>query len=34
MSCFPTAIETTDAGSFVFYGMADARIGAARLDRA
>jgi len=30
---FPTTIETTDAGTFVFYGMADARIGVARLDR-
>lgn len=30
---FPTAIEKTDAGTFVFYGMADARIGVARLDR-
>ena len=30
---FPTAIEETSAGTFVFYGMADARIGVARLDR-
>ena len=31
---FPTAIETIDGASYVFYGMADTRIGAARLDRA
>ena len=30
---FPTCIEETPAGTFVFYGMADARIGVARLDR-
>ena len=30
---FPTSIEETSAGTFVFYGMADARIGVARLDR-
>ena len=30
---FPTCIEETSAGAFVFYGMADARIGVARLDR-
>ena len=30
---FPTCIEETSAGTFVFYGMADARIGVARLDR-
>ena len=30
---FPTCIEDTAAGTFVFYGMADARIGVARLDR-
>jgi predicted GH43/DUF377 family glycosyl hydrolase len=30
---FPTAIEEVDAQRFVFYGMADARIGVARLDR-
>ena len=30
---FPTAIETIDEQTFVFYGMADARIGVARLDR-
>lgn len=30
---FPTAIETIDQQNFVFYGMADARIGVARLDR-
>lgn len=29
---FPTATGRTDAGTFVFYGMADARIGVARLD--
>ncbi len=28
---FPTAIESTAAGTFVFYGMADSRIGVARL---
>jgi predicted GH43/DUF377 family glycosyl hydrolase len=31
---FPTAIEEVDGVRFVFYGMADARIGVARLDRA
>lgn len=30
---FPTAIEKIDDGCFVFYGMADSRIGVARLDR-
>lgn len=30
---FPTAIEDVDGVSYVFYGMADARIGVARLDR-
>ena len=30
---FPTCVEETSAGTFVFYGMADARIGVARLDR-
>ena len=30
---FPTAVETVGDQSFVFYGMADARIGVARLDR-
>jgi predicted GH43/DUF377 family glycosyl hydrolase len=30
---FQTCIEETPAGTFVFYGMADARIGVARLDR-
>ncbi|BBH68470.1 hypothetical protein ACTI_51550 [Actinoplanes sp. OR16] len=30
---FPTCAEETTAGTFVFYGMADARIGVARLDR-
>jgi len=30
---FPTCTEETAAGTFVFYGMADARIGVARLDR-
>ena len=30
---FPTAIEEVDGRHFVFYGMADARIGVARLDR-
>ena len=30
---FPTCTEETSAGTFVFYGMADARIGVARLDR-
>jgi beta-1,2-mannobiose phosphorylase / 1,2-beta-oligomannan phosphorylase len=29
---FPTAIAETEAGTFVFYGMADSRIGVARLD--
>jgi len=31
---FPTAIEEVDGVPFVFYGMADSRIGVARLDRA
>jgi len=30
---FPTAIEEIDGERFVFYGMADSRIGVARLDR-
>jgi len=30
---FPTAIEEVDGRLFVFYGMADAKIGVARLDR-
>lgn len=30
---FPTAIESIDGVQFVFYGMADAKIGVARLDR-
>ncbi|WP_448062695.1 glycoside hydrolase family 130 protein [Cellulomonas hominis] len=30
---FPTAIEEIDGQQFVFYGMADAKIGVARLDR-
>jgi beta-1,2-mannobiose phosphorylase / 1,2-beta-oligomannan phosphorylase len=30
---FPTCIEETSAGTFLFYGMADTRIGVARLDR-
>ncbi len=30
---FPTAIEEVDGVRFVFYGMADSRIGVARLDR-
>lgn len=30
---FPTAIEEIDGQRFVFYGMADAKIGVARLDR-
>jgi beta-1,2-mannobiose phosphorylase / 1,2-beta-oligomannan phosphorylase len=30
---FPTCIEETSAGAFVFYGMADMRIGVAHLDR-
>jgi predicted GH43/DUF377 family glycosyl hydrolase len=30
---FPTAIEDIDGQQFVFYGMADAHIGVARLDR-
>jgi predicted GH43/DUF377 family glycosyl hydrolase len=30
---FPTAIETVDGVHYVFYGMADSRIGVARLDR-
>lgn len=31
---FPTALEDVDGVRYVFYGMADARIGVARLDRA
>ncbi len=31
---FPTAIEEVDGVRYVFYGMADAKIGVARLDRA
>jgi beta-1,2-mannobiose phosphorylase / 1,2-beta-oligomannan phosphorylase len=31
---FPTAIEEVDGRHFVFYGMADSRIGVAQLDRA
>jgi predicted GH43/DUF377 family glycosyl hydrolase len=31
---FPTAIEQIDGVTYVFYGMADSRIGVARLDRA
>jgi beta-1,2-mannobiose phosphorylase / 1,2-beta-oligomannan phosphorylase len=30
---FPTAIEEVDGVRYVFYGMADAAIGVARLDR-
>jgi beta-1,2-mannobiose phosphorylase / 1,2-beta-oligomannan phosphorylase len=30
---FPTAIEQVDGTTYVFYGMADAKIGVARLDR-
>ena len=30
---FPTAIEEIDGQLFVFYGMADSKIGVARLDR-
>ncbi len=30
---FPTAIETVDGVDFVFYGMADSKIGVARLER-
>ena len=30
---FPTAIEEIDGSLFVFYGMADTKIGVARLDR-
>jgi beta-1,2-mannobiose phosphorylase / 1,2-beta-oligomannan phosphorylase len=30
---FPTAVEQVDGDHFVFYGMADARIGVARLER-
>lgn len=30
---FPTAVEQVDGRTYVFYGMADARIGVARLDR-
>jgi len=29
---FPTAVETIDGVRYVFYGMADAKIGVARLD--
>ncbi|MGH2968807.1 MAG: glycosidase, partial [Solirubrobacteraceae bacterium] len=29
---FPTAIEEVDGRHYVFYGMADTRIGVARLD--
>ena len=29
---FPTAIEAIDGRHFVFYGMADSRIGVARLE--
>lgn len=32
-SAFPTAIEEIDGVRYVFYGMADAHIGVARLDR-
>jgi predicted GH43/DUF377 family glycosyl hydrolase len=31
---FPTAVESVDGVSYAFYGMADAKIGVARLDRA
>ena len=31
---FPTAIEEIEGASYVFYGMADTRIGVARLERA
>jgi predicted GH43/DUF377 family glycosyl hydrolase len=30
---FPTAIEEIEGQRFVFYGMADSKIGVARLDR-
>jgi predicted GH43/DUF377 family glycosyl hydrolase len=30
---FPTAVEEIDGERYVFYGMADAKIGVARLDR-
>ena len=30
---FPTAIEEVDGRHFVFYGMADSRIGVAELER-
>jgi predicted GH43/DUF377 family glycosyl hydrolase len=30
---FPTAIESIEGKNYVFYGMADAKIGVARLDR-
>jgi predicted GH43/DUF377 family glycosyl hydrolase len=30
---FPTAIEEIDGIHYVFYGMADSKIGVARLDR-
>jgi predicted GH43/DUF377 family glycosyl hydrolase len=30
---FPTAIERIEGSMFVFYGMADSKIGVARLDR-
>jgi len=29
---FPTAIETVDGVPYLFYGMADSRIGVARID--
>ncbi len=31
---FPTAIEEIEGVRYVFYGMADSKIGVARLDRA
>jgi predicted GH43/DUF377 family glycosyl hydrolase len=31
---FPTAIEEVDGVRYVFYGMADSKIGVARLERA
>jgi predicted GH43/DUF377 family glycosyl hydrolase len=30
---FPTAVERVDGVHYVFYGMADSKIGVARLDR-
>jgi predicted GH43/DUF377 family glycosyl hydrolase len=30
---FPTAIESIEGTRYVFYGMADAKIGVARLER-